>query len=325
MEVVSVAVAAEDPTEAEQVLSIQAEQQWRGGAMDEAAARAVATSEGLTLVPFPGTKTGWKGVSPEAYGRFKVNALRGPSYDSVWSAALAYARHLGPAASAAAAASAEKDSAKYLNIWEKREAHTMPPRKALSAEEALAAAKKEGLTLEESEMSNVTKVASAPGATKYVGVSLGSAKDLPFRAKIKLPGVGLRTIGSYATAEEAALALARIRRKHGLEHRLPGGHFCSKAEAEAWRAPLTADQAHAAAEAEGLVLQKSTRLQGPNASVTGFKGVSSLEKLMLSRGSDASRPFRAEHARGMYATAEEAALAEARALALAADERCEDE
>ena len=75
--------------------------------LTEEAARALAAAEGLTLVPMPGTITGWKGVSPEAYGRFKVNYIGGRSFETVWAAALAYARLRGPEKSAAEAADSD--------------------------------------------------------------------------------------------------------------------------------------------------------------------------------------------------------------------------
>ena len=61
------------------------------GPMPEVTARAIA-DEGLTLVPMPGSISGWKGVSPTAYGRYKINVIGGRAYDSVFGAALAFRR-----------------------------------------------------------------------------------------------------------------------------------------------------------------------------------------------------------------------------------------
>ena len=52
-------------------------------------------------------------VSPTAYGRWKLNVLNGRAFDTVWAAALAYARHLGPAKSAAALQGADECGRKW--------------------------------------------------------------------------------------------------------------------------------------------------------------------------------------------------------------------
>ena len=108
-------------------------------------------------------------------------------------------------------------------------------------------------------------------------------------------------LGIFATAEEAALAVARFLGPEGVAAAL-----APPAPPAAEPAPMTAAEAHAAAAAEGLAL-----LRAENA--TGFKGVS--------RSNTISKPFKAELWRagrkrnlGYFATAEEAALAVARAL-----------
>ena len=69
----------------------------------------------------------------------------------------------------------------------------------MSAEEALATADREGLTLHRSESS-----------TGFKGVShhLSSSKVRPFHARV-MRGGKTRHLGNFATAEEAALAHAR--------------------------------------------------------------------------------------------------------------------
>ena len=106
-------------------------------------------------------------------------------------------------------------------------------------------------------------------------------------------------MGDFATAEEAALAVARFLG--------PEGVAAALAPPAAEPAPMTAEEAHAAAAAEGLTL---VRAENP----TGFKGVSS-------PAAPPSKPFKAQLWRGgrteslgVFATAEEAALAVARFL-----------
>ena len=147
-------------------------------------------------------------------------------------------------------------------------------------------------------------VPSTHGTTVYVGVALGPARDLPYRATIKLDGIKT-CLGSFATAEEAALEIAKTRRRLGLQSRLRSGRFGKEAVRAA---ALTPEEAEATATSEGLVLQRSTR------SATGFLNVHKY----AGRGGMAVRsewPYRANHATGRWATAEEAALNEARAMA----------
>ena len=105
-------------------------------------------------------------------------------------------------------------------------------------------------------------------------------------------------LGTFATAEEAALAVARFLGPEGVAAALapPAG---------ASRSPMTAAEAHAAAAEEGLAL-----LRADNAA--GFKHVTrkSASKPFQAR----PEPRRAQHYLGHFATAEEAALAVARFL-----------
>ena len=158
------------------------------------------------------------------------------------------------------------------------------------ARAAVEAAEAEGLELQRSE----------ENPTGYVGVNATSSKANPFKAQVRREGRKVH-LGQFPTAEEAALAVARA--GGGAK---PTGHSgpiaATKQEAEA--------QARAAlgqAEAEGLILQRSDDNQA------GFAGV---------RVEPCSkvRPFQAKVWRdgkeahlGSFATAEEAALAVARA------------
>ena len=145
------------------------------GDVPEATARALAAAEGLTLVPFRGSATGWKGVSPTGYGRFKVNVIGGKAYDSIFGAALAYARFRGPARSADEAENAEKTAAKYNQSIATRYGEQPEKPVQMSTEAVLAAACREGLTLEEHPPGRPFH----SGGTRFVGVALGAAKDRP--------------------------------------------------------------------------------------------------------------------------------------------------
>lgn len=94
-------------------------------------------------------------------------------------------------------------------------------------------------------------------ATGYFGVSLEASKPLPFRAQLKWSGRKI-TLGRFATAEEAALCIARS----------PKGQAAA-AEAEALTEaaaaatpPLKSEEALQVAKAEGLLLLKANNKAG---------------------------------------------------------------
>ena len=137
-------------------------------------------------------------------------------------------------------------------------------------------------------------------ATGYFGVSLEASKLLPFRAQLKWSGRKI-TLGRFATAEEAALCIARS----------PEGQAAA-AEAEALTEaaaaatpPLKIEEALQVAKAEGLLLLKANNK-------AGYFGVQVDPRCQ-------SKPFSAHLWRdskntclGYFATAEEAALFVAR-------------
>ena len=150
----------------------------------------------------------------------------------------------------------------------------------LTSEEARQQARAEGLTL----LVTNSKYNSTTG---YFGVSLkqpGKAK--PYRAEVRRGGkpVGL---GSFATAEEAALCIART----------PEGEAAAKRLAAA--APLTSEEARQQARAKGLTLRVA-------ANKAGYFGVR--------HQPGKSKPYQARVRRGgeqvylNFVTAEEAAL-----------------
>jgi len=160
----------------------------------------------------------------------------------------------------------------------------------LASEEALRQAQAEGLTL------RVGK-----NSTGYFGVCHEPIKSLPYRAQLKCGGKKV-CLGNFATAEEAALCVARS----------PEGQRAAQAAevaAAAAAPPLTIEEAVWQAQEEGLPLLKAFANRG---STTGYFGVH-----IDSRSQ--ARPFSAQVWRdgksetlGHFATAEEAALCVAR-------------
>ena len=156
----------------------------------------------------------------------------------------------------------------------------------LTADEARAAAAAEGLELEPSSSSE----------TGFKGVKKRGSK---YVANIK-ENSKLRHLGTFATPEEAALCCARRVRAR-------------RAAAEAGEAtgdgpqPLTADEARAAAAAEGLELEPSS------SSATGFKGVVKSRRATHSKYvAQVCREHGKRRHLGLFVTPEEAALCYAR-------------
>ena len=154
----------------------------------------------------------------------------------------------------------------------------------MTPEQAHAAAHAEGLVL-----------LPAENPTGFKGVNLGSTVSRPFVAKM-WNGSRVDTLGTFATAEEAALAVARALGPEGVAAALQA------ASQEA--PPMTAAEALAQAAAEGLTLQRAD-------SAAGYKHVR--------LGDNVSKPFQAcpwnvgrPKSLGSFATPEEAALAVAR-------------
>ena len=153
----------------------------------------------------------------------------------------------------------------------------------MTAAEAHAAAAMEGLVL-----------VRADNASGFKNVSLDSAVSKRFLAH----GGRKEYLGQFATAEEAALTVARFLG--------PEGVAAALAAPKPVPAPMTAAEARATAVSEGLTL-----VGADNA--TGF--------MYVSRANCASKPFEANVKRGgcrsylgQFVTAEEAALAVARFL-----------
>jgi len=236
-----------------------------------------AEAEGLTLLKSEGNSAGYKGVRFDRKMKtrpYQAHVWRGGKdvslgfFETAEEAALCYARI--PEARAAVAAAAPP---------------APPP---MTAEAALRQAEVEGLTLLRSESSR----------TGYKGVSFNKRpKATPYHAQVKRGGKPV-TLGYFATAEEAALALART----------PEAQATVEAAAQPPPPPpppMTAEEALRQAEAEGLTLLLS---DGNN---SGYKGVAFI--------SGRTKPYKAQVWRGgkdvmlgYFATAEEAALVFAR-------------
>ena len=106
----------------------------------------------------------------------------------------------------------------------------------MTAAEAHAAAESEGLTL-----------LRAVNSTGFKGVRHQNSASKPFMADLYRDGRS-NYLGTFATAEEAALAVARSLGPEGI---------AALEAAAAKPEPMTAEEAIAAAEAEGLVLLRS--------------------------------------------------------------------
>eukprot|EP00964_Phaeocystis_antarctica_P060975 scaffold36400_cov50-Phaeocystis_antarctica.AAC.1 len=160
-----------------------------------------------------------------------------------------------------------------------------PPAPPLTSEVAKQQAQAEGLTL-----------VVAENTTGYFGVYLDKpGKPKPYMAKVSRGGKMVH-LGSFATAEEAALCVARS----------PEGQAVAQAAAGRTAAapPLTSEEARQHAQVEGLTLRVADN-------TTGYLGVH--------HQPDRTKPYQAQVWRGgknvrlgSFATAEEAALCVAR-------------
>ena len=180
----------------------------------------------------------------------------------------------------------ERSAARALDPdYEYRGAHS------LSAEEALAAAAAEGLELQR-----------ASSATGYLGVCVKGASG--FSASIRVAGKR-EHLGTFACAEEAALAYARRRdATRGPPPPPPPRPSVPRADD-----PLAAQEAWRQAAAEGLELATTAK------SSTGFEGVAECrgrDGRMIGRFKAEIKVNGRRESLGTYASAEEAALAVAR-------------
>eukprot|EP00964_Phaeocystis_antarctica_P012568 scaffold6934_cov66-Phaeocystis_antarctica.AAC.5 len=188
--------------------------------------------------------------------------------------------HLGSFATAEEAALCVARSPEGQAVAAERAAAAPVP---LTSEEARQQAQAEGLTL-----------LVADNKAGYFGVHLNPGRSKPYQAKVRRGGKQV-SLGNFATAEEAALSVARS----------PEGHAVAAERAAAAPVPLTSEEARQQAQAEGLTLIVADN----NA---GYLGV-----CLAHPGSP--KPYQAKVRRGgkevylgCFATAEEAALHVAR-------------
>ena len=250
---------------------------------EEAIERAAA--EGLTLVRSSDNQSGFVGVYLSR-SRYEAQVKRGGAlqhlgtFGTAEEAALAYARALGPEGSAAAAAK-----------WD-REAPMTP-------EEAIERAAAEGLTLVRSSIDQ----SGFAGVYRYDSRIDTTAARNGSRWQPRLRhGGSQRSLGTFGTAEEAALAYARSLGPEG------SAAAAAVGAREAREASMTAKEAIACAAAEGLTLVRSS-------GQSGFAGVNIVGSNRTRSGWQA-RHWRdgAQQHLGTFGTAEQAALAYARAL-----------
>eukprot|EP00964_Phaeocystis_antarctica_P104567 scaffold69661_cov63-Phaeocystis_antarctica.AAC.4 len=233
----------------------------------EAAVRQ-AKAEGLTLQPTDNA-TGYRGV----YYMDRSKALAKPFCAQV--------RRAGKSVHLGRFATVEEAALAYARTPEAQAQVGNPKPAPLTAREAVAQAAAEGLTLERSNRT-----------AGYRGVSYKVEKSR-YQANVWRSGKQV-SLGSFVTAEEAALAYART----------PEAQAQVAAASGPKPAPLTAQEAVAQAAAEGLRLE-------PSNSAAGYKGVSykvdnaNYQAQMWRSGKNVHL--------GNFVTAEEAALAVARA------------
>ena len=156
----------------------------------------------------------------------------------------------------------------------------------ITREQAIQQAQAEGITLRK-----------ADTGSGFANVSVLSGRPNPYHAKVHRGSIEVH-LGSFATAEEAALCVARSRE---------GQAAAERAAAPPPKVPLTREQALQQAQAEGITLQKADNKSG-YASVFVLPGTR-------------PNPYQAKVKRsgkqvhlGNFATAEEAALSVARSL-----------
>ena len=235
-------------------------------------AQQQAEAEGLTLRVAKSNKTGFSCVYLAKPGQpkpFQAQVRCGGKMVALGHFATVEEAALCVARSPEGRAAAQKIAARAV----------LPPR----SEEVLQQAQAEGLML-----------LVADNTTGYFGVYFSKSRDRPYQAQVWRGGKKMVALGSFTTAEEAALCVARS----------PEGQAAAK-KAAAAPPPLTSEEARRQAQAEGLTLDVTENK-------TGYFGVH------LSQTSK-SKPYQAQVRHGgkmvhlgRFATAEEAALCIAR-------------
>eukprot|EP00964_Phaeocystis_antarctica_P041869 scaffold23973_cov45-Phaeocystis_antarctica.AAC.2 len=214
-----------------------------------------------------------------------ADAARGRQQDGLLRCVPLQARPAQALHGAGTFATAEEAALCIARSPEGREAAAERAAAAMTSEEVRQQVQAEGLTLP-----------VAGNTTGYFGVHLDKpGKAKPYKAQVRRGGEQVY-LGSFATAEEAALCIART----------PEGRAAVAAQKAAAEAPpLTSEEARQQAQAEGLTLLRADN-------TTGYLGVRHECK-------SKTNPYRTQVWRGgkklylgCFATAEEAALCIAR-------------
>ena len=268
-----------------------------------------AHAEGLTLRQSPNNATGYAGVCKLSISHrhkpYQAMVRRGGKQVSLGSFAIAEEAALCVARSPEGQEAAE------------RACSAPPPIALMTSEQALQQAQAEGLVLR-----------TSVNRSGYANVSITSGMRIrPYHAQVRRGGKDLH-LGSFATAEEAALWVARSpegkaaaeRAARTMPHQNPAqfhydGQAVSRwnwspegqmaAERAAKRPavppPLTSEQALQQAQAEGLTLIKADTKSGyANVSITSGMRIRPYHAQVRRGGKDVHL--------GSFATAEEAAL-----------------
>ena len=226
-------------------------------------------TESLTLL-VAGNKAGYYGVKLD-----KRNAKSKPYKAHVWRGGKM--AHLGSFTTAEGAALCVARSPEGRAAAQRVAATPTP----LTSEDARQQAQAEGLVL-----------LVADNTTGYFGVIFGVPGPKPFQAKVRCAGKMVH-MGQFATAEEAALCVARS----------PEGK--AAAEKAAAAPPLTSEEARQQAQAEGLTLLVGRSGKGYFCVSLSKPGQPKPYMAYVSRGGK-------KLSLGNFATAEEAALCVAR-------------
>jgi len=224
-----------------------------------------AEAEGLTLL-VADNKTGYFGVyhHPDQSKPYQARVRRGGKTVYLGNFATAEEAALCIARTPEGQAAAERTAAAS----------------PLTSEEAQQQAEAERLTLR-----------VADNTTGYFGVTHKPGQPKPYQAQVRR-GAKMVYLGCFATADEAALCIARS----------PEGQEAAKRPAAA--APLTSEEARQQVEAEGLTLLKADNTAGYRGVHLNNPGQPKPYEARVWRGKDVHL--------GHFATAEEAALCVAR-------------
>jgi len=217
-------------------------------AISEAEVWAAVQAEGLTLVPSSDSASGFKGVTASggargrrfsAQGRYDQQVKHLGRYATALEAALHVARHLGPSASAEAAAAAVPEGMSEAEVW--------------------AAVQAEGLTL----------VPSSDEPSGYKGVTASTSESCFFALATLPRGRKSHYLGCFATALEAALHVARFKRRDA---------SATASAPEALEAPAPAVNANSLGPQQGTIVKAAAKAAAKVAAKVAAKAAAKTAK-----------------------------------------------